>query len=182
MVLTIDKKQGQFFDELYQEMYYKLKREAYYLVRDEQMVQDILQETFLEAYRKIDVLYKHENPQGWLVNAVRYKSLPYRQKLSERLRQEFGEELDLSNLSELSGVDEYPFLIIEFMETALKKDESELVRKRVLEEQPYKELAKEYGISEGACKMRVKRSLEKLRKVLGSALSVALILWFGVGK
>lgn len=180
-MFTVDKKQRQFFHKLYYEMYDTLKREAYYFVRDKEAVQDILQETFFEAYKKLDVLYGHENPQGWLVEAVRYKSLPYRKKLNERLRQEI-RELDLSNLPELSGVDEYPFLLFDVMKEALKKDEYELVMKRVLGGYSFGELAKEYEISEGACKMKVKRSLEKLRGVLGGTLSVVLLLWCQIGK
>lgn len=176
---AIAKKQDRFFRELYDDTYYILKREAYYMVRDEEAVHDILQETFLEAYNKIDVLSKHNNPKGWLVNTVKYKAMPYRKKMSERLKKEVqlefdGEEFEFEVLSK---VDEYPFLIFDFLEAALKKEEYEMVIKRVLGGLSFKELADEYNISEGACKMRVKRSLLKLREVLSNSLIIALVYW-----
>ena len=40
------------------------------MLRDQEQAKDIVQDTFHEALRRIDVVAKHENPGGWLMNVV----------------------------------------------------------------------------------------------------------------
>ena len=60
-------------ERLYRLYFKKLFIYASAVLRDQEQAKDIVQDTFHEALRRIDVVAKHENPGGWLMNVVKNK-------------------------------------------------------------------------------------------------------------
>lgn len=138
------------------------------------MVDDILQEIYLETFRHIEVLSTHENQVGWIYKTAEYKI----KKLNE--------VYDRNMSRELSGTDfEEPFIedhaetIIHLDEykRILKEDEFALVMKKYVEGYSYKEIGQLTGNTESGSKMKISRLIEKLRKNIGE-LSNKLFLIF----
>lgn len=71
-MLTNRKKQ-KFYDMLYTEMFPYVLHTINHYVYSAKEAEDIMQETFLEAYCHLDKLIEHENPKGWLLVTARMK-------------------------------------------------------------------------------------------------------------
>ena len=56
----------QYFNQLYTESYPLLKRYVFHKA-DQSEAEDILQETYYQAYQNIQLLIEHPNPMGWLM-------------------------------------------------------------------------------------------------------------------
>ena len=62
-----------FLEELYREFFPKLWRYALTALRDPERAREVVQDTFHEAVRRIDVVMVHENPRGWLMETLKKK-------------------------------------------------------------------------------------------------------------
>lgn len=124
-------------------------------------VEDILQETFREAYQHLRQLKNSPNPEGYLMNMLKYKILKYK----ARQRKYAKEKEALSKLS-FPYVCEHGWEMWEFCGTVLNPREYEALYGRYGEGMSIRLLAQRLHISEGACKMRLKRSLVKLKKAI----------------
>ena len=60
-------------ERLYRLHFKKLFIYANAVLRDPEQAKDVVQDTFHEALRRIDVFAKHENPGGWLMNTLKNK-------------------------------------------------------------------------------------------------------------
>ncbi len=60
-------------ERLYRLHFKKLFIYANAVLRDPEQAKDVVQDTFHEALRRIDVFSKHENPGGWLMNTLKNK-------------------------------------------------------------------------------------------------------------
>ncbi len=152
------------YDATYQTVYTYIKRIYYY---DESMVEDILQEVYLIAYKKISTLEKHPNQIGWMKRTARnvtYHILEKNHKIDEIL---FGNEIEFS-----AGEMEFePYY--EVLGEILKPKELEILIKYYEEGYSLDELAKNHRITKSAMKMRIQRIKNKAKKTL------VLFLLFG---
>ena len=150
-----------FFNDMYHKMYrsmylYTLGHcECYW------EVEDMLQETFREAYQHMRQLKNSPNPEGYLMNILKSKILKYkaRQRKYEKEREA------LSKLS-FPYVCEQDWEMWDFCRTVLNGKEYGVLYGRYGEGLSIAQLAGRFHISEGACKMRLKRSLTKLKKAM----------------
>lgn len=167
-------KKQRFFDKLYTEMFPYVLRTINHYVYNVKEAEDIMQETFLEAYRHLDKLLVHENPKGWLLVTARIKVMKYwdanKKRLSREILQDFHEREGYSE----GYCDEYEFLTLSAIEQLLTPDEYLLFKKKFLEECSYESISEELQISMEACRVRVMRLRKKLQQNLGEAL---MILW-----
>ncbi|MPM14483.1 hypothetical protein SDC9_60846 [bioreactor metagenome] len=145
-----------FFDNLYLENYKSLLNFAYRLTNEKNFSEEIVQDAFVEAYKKIELLYHHENPVGWLYLTVRNISKAYLRELAALKRRISFDDVQLAVTDRQS--DELLQL------NDLTQNEADLIRKFYIYRFSLKELSQEYGISLSACKMRLKRAREKLMK------------------
>ena len=162
------------FQELYDQTYLNLRRFVQHRSRNVHMVDDILQEIYLETFRHIEELSTHENQVGWIYKTAEYKI----KKLNE--------VYDRNRSRELSGTDfEEPFIEdnaemmihLDDYKRILKEDEFALVMKKYVEGYSYKEIGQLTGNTESGSKMKITRLIEKLRKNIGE-LSNKLFLIF----
>ena len=147
----------QIYDRMYRSLYY------YVLAHCERGcdVEDILQETFQEAHIHIRQMRDSVNPEGYLMNILKFKIL----KWKDRQKKEWKENAALQKLA-FNRIPEDRKEIWDFCRCYLKEKDYRIIRCRYCEGMPIADIAAEMGISEGACKMRIKRSLVKLKKVM----------------
>ena len=65
--------ENELVERLYRSYFKKLFIYANAVLRDPEQAKDVVQDTFHEALRRIDVFAKHENPGGWLMNTLKNK-------------------------------------------------------------------------------------------------------------
>ena len=158
--LRLEKAEREFVHALYLNHYPALRGYAAVLGFRGEAAEDLLQETFLTAIRRVSVLRECDNPRAYLMQILRnvigyqLRSMKYAAGLAEKLRargpEEYRDELGPEVLYRGLIDDEDLRLLLRFYVDGLSQ----------------KELAEELGIDLGACKMRLKRARERLRAAL----------------
>jgi|LSQX01.2.fsa_nt_gb RNA polymerase sigma-70 factor (ECF subfamily) len=146
-----------FFNELYLKWYGGLIKYAYRLTSDKGLAEEIVQDAFVEAYKKVELLQQHDNPTGWLYVATRNIS---RAKLRDKKKRQYVVKIEKDLLFPRSRGDNIDYYISDYLTTS----ESDIIIRFYKHRQPISQIAKVYGISESACKMRLKRSREKIKR------------------
>ena len=85
-----------FLEDLYLEMYKKLYYYAYVRLKDEQLSQEVVQDVFVLAQEKLEILRQSPNPQGWLIRTAGYTVL-HAQRTRQLIQAHFApldEEID----------------------------------------------------------------------------------------
>lgn len=158
--MSVNNDQDEFFTKIYQEMYSNLYSRAFVAIKNEDIAQELVQETFLVAYTKLDSLISSPSPQGWLIKTLQNiigNTYKQQAKIAEMIA---WEELD-----ENIGSDPEIPVKLEYQGTI--DDESlKLLMWIYCENWSYQEAADELGISLNACKKRIQRAKEQLRKAL----------------
>lgn len=145
------------FHRLYAEQHGFLSRMAVVLCGNRAVAQDLVQETWLRAWRYIDTLGSLEAGRAWLVTILRREQA--------RLYRRFGAELTtLDEVSEQTSPDDQSFnrVLIDQLLDGLDEDARRLLEGRVLEDLSYKELAGRMGSNVNTVAIR----LHRLRKQL----------------
>ena len=158
--LRLEKAEREFIHALYLDYSPALRSYAAVMGFRGDGAEDLLQETFLAAIRRISVLRECENPRAYLIQILRnmigyrLRSLKYAAELEDKLRglgpEEYRDELGPEVLYRGLIGDEELRLLLRFYVDGLSQ----------------KELAEELGVDLGACKMRLKRARERLRAAL----------------
>ncbi len=157
------KNKEQFFEELYREEYDQICGYIRRTVWDRDAVEDIAQETFCEAYRKIKVLELHPNVGGWLRCTAKFKIMKWWEKQEKYC---LDKEYVIENFQEESNSYGDDYSMLEFYSSARKElSEEELEMLRSYYEYGYtsRELAKEMGITESCFKIRIARMKKRLK-------------------
>lgn len=158
------KRNEQFFNQLYTESYPLLKRYAISKIGTSE-AEDALQETYYQAYRNINLLASHPNPIGWLMLTCKNILKKHLAKQEKRFGATFlGDSEDI--LQNIPTMDNYDPLYMEELRKILSDDNYFLLVKKYVEGYSIEELAKQLNITDGACKMRLKRAKKEARKKL----------------
>lgn len=145
-----------FFEKLYRDNFKNLFKYAYRLTYEKNMAEEITQDAFTEAYRKIELLSKHENPAGWLYITVKNIARVYMREYMNLKRL-----LPLEEIAITAAHDECGDVLLR---SFLNEEESQIIKKFYIEKKSLNEIAKEYDISLSACKMRLKRARDKFKE------------------
>lgn len=146
-----------FFEKLYSVYFKDLFKYAYRLTYETNMAEEIVQDVFVEAYKKIALLAQHENPVGWLYVTTRNITKAYmREYLSIKVL------LPLEN-HDAGVVDEENEEL--FLSNYLNDEEAKIIYKFYVEKRSLNEISEEYSISLSACKMRLKRARDKFKGI-----------------
>lgn len=153
-----------YFSYLYFSTYQGLNTYIRRIAVSKEMVDDILQEVYLEAFRHIDDLVIHQNSAGWLyktaenktkkLNSIYYK----RQKYETEFKKEMSDYLGKEDTSDLLLFDEY--------KKVLREDEYFLLMKRYSDGYSHKEIADMTNNTLAGSKMKISRILKKIKKNL----------------
>ena len=173
-----------FFEKKYLALYAPLSRFVWQLVQDERAAEDLVQETFLQAWNEREDLAGHPNADGWFYLTARNYAMNYLRLSRHKDAYELDDEEKPDVYADPENVEESVLgTFFRFSELAelLGPEEIALLRLRFDQGFEVKEIAREKGLSEGACKMRFARIFAKLRKhpEIFTLLCLVFILWNG---
>lgn len=156
------------FEPLYRKYYPAITRFVYQRVNEKDTSFDITSTVFYDALRNIKK-YKHKGVpfSAWLYRiAINKINEAYRKNKSQRTIAVDNDGLNMLQTEiekDLSvELDEKLFEAL----NKLEEEEMELIEMRFFENRPFKEICEITGIGESACKMRIYRTLEKLKTEL----------------
>lgn len=155
--------QSRQIEQLYLEMFELLMRYARSALKNEALAEEAVQETFRIACQKPEVLCSSPNPKGWLVLALKNtirntrKNIASTQRLVELYMTRQPKEITFSE----DGIR----MNILYSDVADSED-FKLLSELAIEKRSHAEMAAARGISVAACKKRVQRAKEKLKKII----------------
>lgn len=165
-----------FFQTLCEQYYADLGNYLLAMTRDRELAQDLLQETFIVAWKKRELLPNHPNPGGFLFQTARLclKNARQRQKKQQsRLiyleQEQLAQQSDQRRATDLweelcrqqdASVDEAQW-IAPALQT-LSEQEYQLYRQHYLEKKSFAQLAREQNISPVSLRMRALRIRRKI--------------------
>lgn len=163
------------YEKLIFEMHYhRVYQTAYYIVKDIHLAQDVVQETFIKAFNRIDTLTDGEKMGAWLGTIATRTAIDIFRKNKKRIDipsedvyiNEKNHDVDHSIVE--SAV-EYELLKKEIKESLLQLEPAEyreIIYLRYYYDLSIKELAENLGLTEGAVKSRLYRARIRLKKLL----------------
>lgn len=171
--MGLDRQQDEFVSRYYREMYQQLMVYARSSLSNPSLAEEAVQDTFRIACAKIDDFMSSPNPQGWLVLVLRNVIRNIRRELASLSKiivssMSIEDELFIDS----HAVRPYKSERIEDSELdilysdLLSPDEYKLLKLIAIHKYSMLEASQEFGISVEACKKRVQRAKEKLRKIL----------------
>lgn len=160
--------QDAFIEKLYHEFFTQLWIYAKAALGDPEQTQEVVQDTFHEAVRHIDILMAHDNPKGWLMDALKKKIMHARRSMNRYILRFISLDSDLEFTDPVLSVeDPAPNNVqdtLREIRRVLSEEECDLLRKITLEKQPYKNVAEELGITVWTCQKRIERMRKKLKQ------------------
>ena len=158
-------------ERLYRLHFKKLFIYANAALRDSELAKDVVQDTFHEAVRRINVLEKHENPGGWLMNVVKNKIKEYERKRRRDLCRVLSLEADFPDecnqpeelVSAQPEIQDEP--VPQTIKRVLTPEEFRLLKRLVFDRASHRQVAQEFGISIYASQKRLERIRDKLYAV-----------------
>ena len=148
-------------EKLYREMYGLLFEYARSTLSNDSLAEEAVQDTFRIACQKPEALCDSPNPKGWLVKTLKYvisNTLRNRATASRVLQDYFS-----SQLNEISASDDLEKIEILYGDIS-KSDEFLLLKEMALDGMSHLEMARKRGIRVEACRKRIQRAKEFLRK------------------
>jgi RNA polymerase sigma factor (sigma-70 family) len=134
---------------------------------DRGMAEEVTQNVFAILARKASKLHGHSSLEGWIFTTTRYEAAMAMRKRQQHLRKLEALEMESSTKIELNaGSENLPHL--EESLDRLAAADREILLSRFFSGHSFAEIAEQTGRTEAACKMRVKRTLEKLHGWLTS--------------
>jgi len=154
------------FARLCDELRPDLVRFAYWLARDRQVAEDVVQEALLRAWRSRGSLAEAGAAKPWLLTIVRREHA----RLYERRRHETVpvDELVGSESPELAAAEEQETMDVRRAIAALEADYREPLVLQVLMGLSTQEIADQLGLTQAAVLTRLFRARQKLRRALGT--------------
>ena len=170
---TKDKFLRKLMEESYEKLYIFISRGSVH----KGFAEDVVQETFLEAYRKAELLMNHPNQMGWLYLTAKNKMMKLLSK------SEFAYSLDDEEFAHYKrrAVKELKYEAVELEETLkafISDEEYEMLRDYYLNGYSSEEVAEKYGIDKGVIRMRMSRLKKRLRAdiIAGGIFFLAICL------
>ena len=155
--------QNRMIEELYLEMFDKMMAYARCSFDSESLAEEAVQETFRIACQKPEQLCQSVNPRGWLVQTLKYtiRNMQSSHAAAKKLVEKY-----LAKQSKDSTFSEDRVSLHILYEDVAHTEEFQLLIETAIEGRSHLEMANSRGISLDACKKRVQRAKETLRKKL----------------
>ena len=160
------------FEKVYFENYTYLCQSIYRFVRDEEITKDIVQDVFLNYWKKINELRIHESPKAYLKRACINQALNYLKETERRKNREsnYAEEINQSkNIAERPDVKLMTGETSSNINNAIEKLPQACRTAFLLsrhELKSYKEIANLMNISVNTVEKHIGKALKILRKIL----------------
>ena len=146
---------------LYQEMYGRMFTYATSILNDRTLAEEAVQDAFCILCIKVDEVIEKENLNGWLMRVLQnvMRNMNRQRTTMNRL---IMTSLQVENLEEILVYDEEDVDIL-YGDVSARAD-FQLLKRVVLDNYSMLEAAEEFGITVDACKKRVQRMKQFLRK------------------
>jgi DNA-directed RNA polymerase specialized sigma24 family protein len=156
--IDMNKEQSDFISILHAKYASSMVQLTYRRIGDTELSKELVQETFLIACYKPDAVCSHNNPAGWLFNAL--KKLTMRE-----MKKAYHSEIPIN--FDFADEHEEPELSMDnYIPSGLADKDRELIYWKVDEELSFEEIANLRGISVVACRKQVSRAFQKCRNLL----------------
>jgi len=162
------KEKQRYYERIYRETRQAVEHYLVILLHNSSAVEDVIQEVYLEAYRKLDVLVHHPEPRGFLFRVARNKALHWIRDKNRIDRAEFLCEDSVLATKE-DECDAYEEADIRMtIQGALTEEEYRLFDAHYICGYTTKEIAATGHRSHAAVRMNCCRMTQKLRKSMMS--------------
>lgn len=154
-------------EDLYREMFDKLKAYARSVLENDALAEEAVQETFRIACQKPEDVCSCPNPQGWIFITLKHTihNIQSNRATAKRILEMYL----LVEAGETAFSDDKLRIEIAY-ENVADTEEFQLLKEMAIEGKSHEEMAAARGITVSACKKRVQRAKEKLQKKLKSCL------------
>ena len=163
----MDVTHSKMIEELYLEMFDKLKAYARSVLESDALAEEAVQETFRIACQKPQNVYNCPNPQGWIFIALKntIRNIQSNRATAKRILEMYL----LVEAGQTAFSDDRLSIEVTY-ENVADTEEFQLLKELAIEGKSHEEMAKARGITVSACKKRVQRAKEKLQQKLKSCL------------
>lgn len=148
-------------EQLYLEMYDMLIAYARCSFKEESLAEEAVQETFQIACQKPDKLCESLNPKGWLVNTLKF-TIRNMKRSRENAKQLLSHYLSTQKEYAAFSDDTLPLQVV--YEDIAQTEEFKLIKEMAIDGKSHLEMAEARGITVSACKKRVQRAKEVLKR------------------
>lgn len=148
-------------EALYLQLYDRMMAYARSSLRSESQAEEVVQETFRIACTKPEVLCASANPQGWLLLTLKH-TIRNRLRSKETALRLMTEYLASQGMDAAFSEDALPLELL--YGPLAQSEEFRLLREMAVEGKSHLEMAQARGISLNACKKRVQRAKEYLKR------------------
>ena len=148
-------------ERLYLQLYPLLFEYARSSLSSDSLAEEAVQDTFRIACQKPEAMINSPNPEGWIMNTLKnvLKNTIRNQNISRRILLDYF----ASNINDITVTNDRVGLEILYEDVA-DLEEFNMVKAMALEGKSYLEMSQELGISMAACRKRMQRARETLRK------------------
>lgn len=159
---------------IFEKFYHRVYRAAYYVVKDHHLAHDVVQETFIKAFKKIHVLKDESKLGAWLGTIATRTAIDLLRKENKRNDVQVNDvyiDESINNDQETSvEVEVEDKVLLELVKRNIKKLEPpeyrEIIILRYVYDLNYKEIANALKLSLSATKSRLHRATQKLKMKL----------------
>lgn len=155
------KEERDLIEDLYLEMYDLLLSYALSNMDNESLAEEAVQETFRTTCQKPEALFSSPNPRGWLLNTLKFTMANMKRSRDHAARVLAAY---MSSLSPELLVSEDRMRLEVLYEDVADSDEFRLLKEMAVDGCSHLEMAGRRGITVSACKKRVQRAKEFLKK------------------
>lgn len=152
------------FNKIYNNTFYNLRMYIRRRSINIFIIDDILQEVYLEAFRHIDVLQIHENSVGWIYKTAENKIKKLNSFYTKYAIHEIAYDKTVESVSDEDI--ELNYIVYEEYRKILLEDEYDLLIKKYVDGYSNLDLALMTGNTVAGSKMRISRIVKKLKKIL----------------
>lgn len=153
----------QLLEELFRNEYSKLMLYAVAELKNEDLAEEAVQDTFHDAVRRKLVLSEHPNPQGWLMQTLKYKIKKRRETLQRHFL--FFLPLDMEQIATQEFPAHFNAEIKNVLKDVLDDEEWYFLECISIRSMSHKRLAEELHISVWASRKRLERIRQKIAAV-----------------
>jgi RNA polymerase sigma factor (sigma-70 family) len=162
------------FDELYRMYSKKLIQIAYSITKDRHLAEDVVQETFIKAFKKVDTIVDEHKIGSWLSAIAARTAIDYL-RAEKRRRwlpsdQSIMEQIFSNDHSEQSIEEEVEMLLfkeqLQHMLYLLTKEYQQVLVLKLQYGLKENEIASKLNIKSGTVKTRLHRARKQLKKVM----------------
>lgn len=148
-----------FFSQMYEANYSNIRKWAYRHTGNLTTAEDITQETFLILVIKIDDAMAHPSPRAWLYTVAR-------NLIGHEIRDMRKQMLLFPEIKAETEDDSLDLGLVEIFPNTFSDDDIRIMLMYYVERRSIKEVASSFGISASACKMRLLRLRNEIKKNL----------------